>query len=55
MTLRLPDIHASTRSYERWLATQTAIVRRDLSRKHERMRESPFVFFRGTFYRWIEV
>jgi len=26
----------------------------DLTRKHQRMRESAFVFLRGTFYRWIQ-
>jgi hypothetical protein len=48
------NIRASTDSFEKWLSTQTTIVRPDLIRKHERLRESPFVFLRGTFYRWIE-
>jgi len=49
------DIRSATRSYERWLATQVRIVRDDLRRKHERMCESPFVFLRGTFYRWSQL
>jgi uncharacterized protein (DUF2252 family) len=48
------DIVAATKSYEAWLASQTAIVPADLTRKHKRMRESAFVFLRGTFYRWLQ-
>jgi hypothetical protein len=48
------DVIAATRSYETWLASRIPVVRADLRFKHERMRESPFVFLRGTFYRWIE-
>ena len=49
------DIHAATASYERWLGRQTTIVAADLRRKHRRMRESAFVFLRGTFYRWMQI
>jgi len=48
------DIIAATRAYEAWLASQTRIVRADLQRKHELMRQGPFVFLRATFYRWIQ-
>lgn len=48
------DIIQATREYETWLASRTAVLRADLGRKHERMRDSPFVFLRGTFYRWIQ-
>jgi hypothetical protein len=48
------DIQDATRSYEQWMAGQIAVVRRDLVRKHARMAESPFVFLRGTFYRWVQ-
>lgn len=54
MPLRMTDIVAATKSYEAWLASQTQVVAGDLDRKHRRMRESPFVFLRGTFYRWLE-
>ena len=49
------DIFAATRSYESWLAQHVSIVRKDLARKHARMGESPFVFLRGTFYRWLQL
>jgi len=48
------NIRAATELYERRLSAQTRIIRSDLIRKHERLKESPFVFLRGTFYRWIE-
>jgi hypothetical protein len=48
------DIHEATREYERWLAQQIAVVKPDLRLKHRRMAESPFVFLRGTFYRWVQ-
>ncbi len=48
------DIFEATRSYESWLGRHTSIVRRDLQLKHERLAENPFVFLRGTFYRWIQ-
>jgi len=46
------DIRAATNLYEKWLATKTAVVRADLRLKHDRMRQSPFVFLRATYYRW---
>lgn len=48
------DIVRSTRAYETWLASQTRVVRADLRLKHRRMAESPFVFLRATFYRWLQ-
>ncbi|HEY7288789.1 MAG TPA: DUF2252 family protein [Vicinamibacterales bacterium] len=51
----MTDIHRATRAYEAWLRQHVAIVAPDLRRKHERMAESPFVFLRGTFYRWVEI
>jgi hypothetical protein len=48
------DIFDATRSYESWLGRHTSIVRKDLQLKHERLAENPFVFLRGTFYRWIQ-
>ena len=49
------NIDEATRSYETWLATQTTVVRPDLTLKHKRMREDVFSFFRATFYRWMQV
>jgi hypothetical protein len=48
------DIVQSTRSYETWLASQTRVVSAGLRLKHLKMAESPFIFLRGTFYRWIQ-
>lgn len=44
----------ATDGYERWLAERTAVVAEDLERKHVKMRSSPFVFMRATFYRWAQ-
>jgi hypothetical protein len=48
------DFGEATRSYERWLARHTRVVAADLRLKHERLCESPFIFLRGTFYRWAQ-
>jgi hypothetical protein len=55
MTAERPTIHTATRSYERWLGRQTEVVTSDLRVKHQKMAEDPFVFLRGTFYRWLQV
>jgi len=52
MTARRLGIRAATVAYERWMSSKIDIVRSDLRLKHERIREGPFVFLRGTFYRW---
>ena len=44
----------ATREYEAWLGKHLRIVPRDLQYKHEAMAGSPFIFFRGTFYRWAQ-
>jgi hypothetical protein len=49
------DITTATRDYERWLATHTPLIDRDVRLKHERMRSDPFVFLRATFYRWLQL
>jgi hypothetical protein len=48
------DFHQATRSYETWVRRHIPVRKKDLDLKHERMRESPFVFLRGTFYRWLQ-
>lgn len=45
---------ADNEKYELWLREQCQVVEADLKRKHERMRESPFVFLRATFFRWAK-
>jgi uncharacterized protein (DUF2252 family) len=49
------NIVKATRGFEEWLAQRTEVVKPDLRLKHERMAESPFPFFRATFYRWMQV
>jgi hypothetical protein len=51
----MTDVISATESYERWMASRTAVVWKDLALKHQRMSESPFVFLRATFYRWVEL
>jgi hypothetical protein len=49
------NIRQATRAYESWLRRHTSVVEADLRLKHRRMADSPFVFLRGTFYRWIQM
>src|SRR5262245_11872804 len=46
----------SARAYEAWMAKQLGreLVAKDIALKHEKMRESPFVFLRATYWRWAE-
>jgi hypothetical protein len=45
----------ATRSFERWLAANTKVVKADLDFKHEQMAADPFRFMRGTYYRWAQL
>lgn len=49
------NIQKATRSYEKWMRSCTTVVEADLRNKHEQMKEHEFLFFRGTFYRWIQL
>ena len=49
------NIVKATRRYETWLGQHTTLVKPDLRLKHQHMAESPFPFFRATFYRWMQV
>src|ERR1700694_4956169 len=49
------NIHKATQSYENWMRSCTAVIEAHLRLKHKKMRESPFLFFRGTFYRWAQL
>jgi hypothetical protein len=49
------DIRQATASYEIWLRRCTKVVESALKSKHEQMRRDPFLFFRGTYYRWTQV
>jgi len=48
-------IDLATQKYEAWLGEQMPLIRADLALKHRLMAESPFRFFRGTFYRWAQL
>lgn len=48
------NIKEATKDFETWLAQHITIVREDLDRKHKLMTTSPFIFLRGTFYRWAQ-
>jgi len=49
------NIHKATQSYENWMPQLYGRDRSPLRLKHKQMRESPFLFFRGTFYRWAQL
>jgi hypothetical protein len=49
------DIQGATASYEAWMRSCTTVLQSDLRSKHEQMREAPFGFLRGTFYRWAQL
>src|SRR6266481_764201 len=49
------NVIKATRDFERWLAKQIPLVRRDVALKHAHMAELPFAFFRATFYRWLQL
>jgi Uncharacterized protein conserved in bacteria (DUF2252) len=41
-------------AYEVWLAKQCKVVKKDIQYKHSRMKESPFIFLRATYFRWAK-
>src|ERR1700679_1014146 len=49
------NIREATASYELWIERCTTVISSDLRSKHEQMKESPFLFLRGTFYRWAQM
>ena len=49
------DIQHATASYETWLRGCTKVVESALKSKHQQMRRDPFLFFRGTYYRWTQL
>ena len=50
------DIKDSTEAYENWLQSHLAgeIVRKDLAKKHKKMKQNAFTFLRATYWRWAE-
>jgi hypothetical protein len=49
------NIQQATESYETWMRSCTTVIESDLRLKHKQMKEDRFMFFRGTFYRWIQL
>jgi len=52
----MSTIRESARQYENWLREQLHgdVHEQDLAEKHDKMRESAFVFLRATYWRWAE-
>lgn len=51
----LMKIHRASRLYDAWLAKQIQLVTSDLALRHKRMKRDAFLYFRSTFYRWVQV
>lgn len=49
------NIGEATKSYEKWMRLCTTVVESHLRTKHQRMKAVPFLFLRGTYYRWIQL
>lgn len=49
------DIRQSAREYENWMRTCAPLVEAHLRDKHTQMKEDPFQFFRGSYYRWAQL
>jgi hypothetical protein len=51
------DIRKSTTEYEAWLRNELAgdLVEKDLEKKHDKMKDSAFVFLRATYWRWAQI
>lgn len=49
------SIQEATQAYEAWMRRCTAVRESDLRTKHVEMRADPFVFLRGTYYRWAQL
>jgi uncharacterized protein DUF2252 len=43
---------SDNKAYETWLAEQCHVVKKDIAYKHKRMKKSPFIFLRATYFRW---
>jgi hypothetical protein len=54
-TSKETDIETITARYEAWMRSCTHVLPSDLRSKHDQMKETPFGFFRGAFYRWAQL
>jgi hypothetical protein len=48
------DIKKVTADYETWISARMPLLADDLAAKHQSMADDPFMFFRATFYAWVE-
>jgi hypothetical protein len=46
------SFRSDNKAYEVWLARQCHVAKKDLAYKHKRMKKSPFIFLRATYFRW---
>jgi hypothetical protein len=51
----IDTVQQATTSYERWMSSCTTVLPTDLRLKHQQMKADPFLFLRGTFYRWAQM
>src|SRR5919197_1219606 len=49
------QIFKATRKYEAWLRSQLDVFEEDLFLKAQLLAKDPFLFLRGTFYRWMQL
>jgi hypothetical protein len=52
MAITKMNIKQATRSYEGWMRSCATIIESHVRLKHTQMKSDPFMFLRGTFYRW---
>jgi hypothetical protein len=50
-----PTIESVTASYEAWMRSCAKVLQSDIRSKYDQMRQTPFGFLRGTFYRWAQL
>jgi hypothetical protein len=48
------DIKKLTADYEAWISARMPLLADDLAAKHKAMTDDPFMFFRATFYAWVQ-
>ncbi len=51
--MKSESFQEATSSYERWRAARIPVLAEDLAVKHEKLKQSPFVLLRGTYYRFL--
>jgi uncharacterized protein (DUF2252 family) len=49
------NIQQATRAFEKWTRGCTTLIEADVRSKHQKMKADPFMFLRGTFYRWAQL